>query len=66
MSEQQKTRTIDIDEWESMSEAEQNVILKSPVLKMEGTAVVRKADGTIRYDNDAEPGDYQEKGEGNG
>ncbi len=28
-----------------------------------GTAVVRKADGTIRYDDDAKPGDFHESPE---
>ncbi len=66
MSEAPKTRTITLEELRAMPEAEQRVILNHPMAKMEGTAVVRKADGTIRYDDDAEPGDYHEKGEGNG
>jgi len=34
--------------------------LLSRAVKMEGVGVVRKADGTIRYDKDAKPGDYGE------
>lgn len=49
-----------------MPVAEQNVILKHPLAKMEGTAVVRKADGSIRYGEDAKPGKYHEKGDDNG
>ncbi len=59
-------RTITMDELAAMPEAEQRAILKHPAVKMKGTAVVRKADGTIRYDEDAEPGKYHEKGDGNG
>ena len=32
--------------------------LKNAIIS--GTAVVRKADGTIRYDDDATPGDFHE------
>jgi len=38
-----------------------NVNLKKLIIK--GTGVVRKADGTIRYDEDAKPGDYHESDE---
>lgn len=31
-----------------------------PDAKFEGTAIVRKADGSIRYDKNATPGDYHE------
>jgi len=55
-----------MDELAAMPEAEQQAILKHPAVKMKGTAVVRKADGTIRYDEDAEPGKYHEKGDGDG
>ena len=64
MSEESKTYTG--EEFLALPEAEQRAILKHPAVKMEGTAVVRKADGTIRYDDDAEPGKYHEKGDGNG
>jgi len=66
MSEQQKTRVITLEELRAMPEAEQQALLNHPMAKMEGTAVVRKADGTIRYAENADPGDYHEKGEGNG
>jgi hypothetical protein len=59
-------RTITLDELAAMPEAEQQAILKHPLAKMKGTAVVRKADGSIRYDSDAEPGKYHEKGDENG
>ena len=38
-----------------------NVDIKKVIIK--GTAVVRKADGTIRYDEDAIPGEYHESEE---
>lgn len=59
-------RVITQSEFEAMSEAEQNVILNHPMAKMKGTAVVRRADGSIKYDSDAEPGKYHEKGDDNG
>ena len=33
-------------------------VIKKPIIHI--TAVVRKADGTIRYDDDAVPGEYHE------
>lgn len=59
-------RVITQDEFEAMPEAEQQAILNHPMAKMKGTAVVRKADGTIKYDADAKPGEYHEKGDGDG
>jgi len=59
-------RTITLEELVAMPEAEQQAILKHPMAKMKGTAVVRRADGTIKYDEGAEPGKYHEKGDGNG
>lgn len=59
-------RVISQEEFEAMSPAEQNVILNHPMAKMKGTAVVRRADGTIKYDEGAEPGKYHEKGDDNG
>ena len=38
-----------------------NVDIKKIIIK--GTAIVRKADGTIRYDDDAIPGEYHESEE---
>ena len=35
--------------------------LKDAIIR--GTVIVRKADGTIRYDKDAVPGDYHESEE---
>jgi hypothetical protein len=35
-------------------------LLNQPGVEFHGTAVVRKADGTIRYDDGAVPGDYHE------
>ncbi len=59
-------RTITQEEFLAMEPAEQQAILKHPMAKMKGTAVVRRADGSIKYDSDAEPGKYHEKGDGNG
>lgn len=61
----EKTKTYTGEEFLALPEAEQRAILKHPAVKMEGTAVVRRADGSIKYDKDAEAGDYHE-GEENG
>ena len=63
---EQKTKTYTMDDLAAMPEAEQQAILNHPMAKMKGTAVVRRADGSIKYDSDAEPGKYHEKGDGNG
>ncbi len=60
------TRTYNLADLAAMPEAEQQAILKHPLAKMEGTAVVRRADGSVKYDDDAKPGEYHEKGEVNG
>lgn len=62
---EQKTKTYTAGEFLALPEAEQQAILKHPAVKMEGTAVVRRADGSIKYDDDAKAGDYHE-GEKNG
>ncbi len=58
-------RTITLDELAAMPEAEQQAILKHPAVKMKGTAVVRRSDGSIKYGEGAEPGKYHEKGDEN-
>ena len=63
MSEESKTYSA--EEFFELPEAEQQAILKHPAVKMEGTAVVRRADGSIKYDEDAKAGDYHE-GDENG
>lgn len=61
----EKTKTYSAEEFFGLPEAEQRAILKHPAVKMQGTAVVRKADGSVKYDDDAKAGDYHE-GEKNG
>ena len=58
MSEQEMQYTK--EELDAMSpEAANNLMMLAS--KIEGTGVVRQADGTIKYDSDAEPGTYGEE-----
>ena len=65
MSEQVKAlkRTFSHEELMAMPADDLQALLGRADVGMKGTAVVRKADGTIRYDNGAKPGDYGESAE---
>ncbi len=56
------TKTFTAAEMGAMDPDERLSLLLSAV-EIKGTAVVRKADGTIRYSKDAKPGDYGESAE---
>lgn len=60
MSEQnEETQTFTKEDLEAMTpEAANNLMMLAT--EIEGTGVVRKADGTIKYDSDARPGTYGE------
>lgn len=60
MNGKQETREINEEEFRAMTpEAQNNVLLT--MTKIRGTVVVRRADGTIKYDDDAIPGTYGEE-----
>jgi len=59
MSEEQKTRTYSKEEFEALSpKAQNNIMMLKP--KIKGLGVVRRADGTIKYDDESTKGQYGE------
>lgn len=54
------TVTYTKEEFAAMAPVDKNnVLMKKPIIK--GKGVVRRADGTIKYDNDALKGTYGEE-----
>lgn len=53
-------KTFGLEELAKMPQKRLNALLALPNIKMHGTGVVRRADGTIKYDDDAKPGIYHE------
>jgi hypothetical protein len=52
------TKTYNIEDLKNMDPAEVNVLLSKG--KIEGKAVVKRADGSIKYDNPNAVGQYEE------
>ena len=53
-------KTFTLEQINAMDPDELATLLNQPGVEFKGTAVVRKPDGTIRYDKAAVPGDYHE------
>jgi hypothetical protein len=54
-----ETRTINKDQFDALTPAEQNDALLKAV-KVEGKGIVRRADGSVKYDDVALKGTYDE------
>ena len=54
-----KTKVYNLDDLRKMS-IDQVHLLMSKACKIEGTAVVRKSDGSIKYDDSSLKGSYNE------
>ncbi len=53
-------KTFTLEQIKAMDPDELATLLNQPGMEFKGTAVVRKPDGSIRYDEAAVPGDYHE------
>lgn len=55
-----EARTYNKDEFEALPERErENILLGKPIMK--GKGVIRRADGSIKYDNESLKGNYDEE-----
>jgi len=60
MADEQKTREYTKEDLEKMTPAAVNNLMMIAT-EIKGTGVVRRADGSIKYDDDAKPGTYGEE-----
>lgn len=59
-------KTFSLEQIKAMDPEELAALLNQPGVEFKGTAVVRKADGSVRYDKGAVKGDYHESDKATG